>query len=61
MLSFWATEEEHRLLREAAETAGFTTIADYLRWVLEAKPKPGQKPQRPKSESTAVQAAKKKK
>jgi hypothetical protein len=61
MLSFWGTEEELDLLKQATKAAGFTAVADYLRWVAHEQPKPGQKPQPPKSKSTAGTAAKKKK
>jgi len=61
MLTFWGTEEEIALIKAAAEAAGFTVMADYLRWIAHEQPKPGQKPQPPKSSSTAAQAAKKKK
>lgn len=40
MVGFFATEEEKALLNEAARLAGFTSLADYLRWIARHQPVP---------------------
>lgn len=49
-IGFYADEFEAQELLEAARIAGFKTLADYLRWIAEAKPKPNNP--RPTSESS---------
>lgn len=40
LVTFWASEEEKKLLQDAATAAGFANLADYLRWIAQTQPKP---------------------
>jgi len=44
LVTFWASEDEKALLQKASKTAGFSNLAEYLRWIAQAQPKPGQMP-----------------
>jgi hypothetical protein len=45
LVNFWATDDEKALLQAAARKAGFSNLADYLRWIAETQPAPGELPQ----------------
>lgn len=44
LVTFWASDDEKALLQRAFKAAGFDNLADYLRWISQAQPKPGQLP-----------------
>jgi hypothetical protein len=44
LVTFWASDEEKALLQQAYKAAGFSNLADYLRWIAQEQPRPGEHP-----------------
>lgn len=56
LVAFWASDDEKALLQKAFKAAGFNNLADYLRWIAQTQPRPGQMPaieQTPKAKPSA--------